>query len=46
VPGGYRDLWAWSVEDVGRFWAALWRFFDVEGDFDRVLEDDRMPGTR
>ncbi|MGW5513286.1 acetoacetate--CoA ligase [Nocardia africana] len=25
----YRQLWQWSVDDVGEFWRALWDYFDL-----------------
>jgi acetoacetyl-CoA synthetase len=33
-PGGhgYADLWQWSVDDPGRFWASIWAYFDVLGE--------------
>jgi acetoacetyl-CoA synthetase len=32
-PGlrGYDELWRWSVDEPGTFWASLWRHFDVLG---------------
>ena len=27
--GSYEELWRWSVEDVGRFWASFWDYFGV-----------------
>ena len=30
----YEELWHWSVEDVGRFWATIWERFDVQADGD------------
>ncbi len=30
--GGYDDLWRWSVSDPGRFWSAVWDYFEVLGD--------------
>ena len=26
----YEELWRWSVEDVGRFWASFWDYFGVK----------------
>jgi acetoacetyl-CoA synthetase len=45
---GYRELWEWSVADFDGFWATVWDFFDVssEAGYDRVLDDERMPGAR
>lgn len=45
VPGGYPELWRWSVDELESFWAAIWRFFSVDGSFDRVLGRREMPGT-
>ena len=28
--GSYEELWRWSVEDVGRFWASFWDYFGVK----------------
>lgn len=28
----YRDLWAWSVENVGEFWDSFWQFMGVIGE--------------
>ena len=32
---GYQDLWEWSVDHPGEFWASVWDYFDVLGDRDR-----------
>jgi acetoacetyl-CoA synthetase len=47
LPEDYGDLWQWSVDDIGRFWAAVWEFFDVQadGDPDPVLGKREMPGA-
>lgn len=44
----YNALWRWSVEDVERFWRALWRRYDVlaDGDPSIVLPSHEMPGAR
>src|SRR3712207_1907210 len=45
---GFRDyhaLWRWSVQDLEGFWGALWDFFAVDSDYERVLADARMPGA-
>ena len=26
----YEELWRWSVDDVGRFWASVWDYFGVK----------------
>ena len=31
-PGGYQDLWQWSVSQPGEFWTAIWDYFEVLGD--------------
>ena len=45
LPPDYDALWRWSVEDVGRFWAAIWEHFGVEGSYERVLGERSMPGA-
>ncbi|MBA2341877.1 MAG: acetoacetate--CoA ligase, partial [Thermoleophilaceae bacterium] len=45
LPEDYDALWRWSVEDVGRFWAAIWEHFGVDGSYDRVLGSRTMPGA-
>ena len=46
--GSYADLWAWSVEHLEQFWAAVWDFFDIaaDGTPHAVLADATMPGAR
>ena len=46
--GSYADLWAWSVEHLEQFWAAVWDFFDIaaDGTPHPVLADATMPGAR
>ncbi|QJY47461.1 acetoacetate--CoA ligase [Pseudonocardia broussonetiae] len=41
-------LWAWSVEDVGRFWVSLVDYYGVEpsAPWTEVRTDDPMPRTR
>ena len=43
----YEELWRWSVDDLERFWQALWAFVDVPADGDSVpaVADDSMPGA-
>ena len=45
---GYDALWAWSVEDLPRFWAAVWAHGGVIASrpYDDVLVDPSMPGAR
>ena len=46
LPGDYESLWRWSVEDIRRFWRAIWDHFEVgEGDPGPVLTDASMPGA-
>src|SRR3954471_21979580 len=41
----YDELWQWSVDDLEGFWGAIWDFFDVGAEYDRVLGDRTMPGA-
>jgi acetoacetyl-CoA synthetase len=41
----YDDLWRWSVDDLEGFWAAIWEFFGVRGEYERVLRSREMPGA-
>ena len=45
---GYEELWRWSVDDVDRFWSAIWAFFEVQADGEPapVLASREMPGAR
>lgn len=45
IDGGYPELWRWSVDDLDGFWAAIWRFFAVDGSYERVLGRREMPGA-
>jgi acetoacetyl-CoA synthetase len=47
-PGGYEDLWRWSVAEPGPFWAAVWDYFDVLGDRGPgpALTGEVMPDVR
>ncbi|MEM6730067.1 MAG: acetoacetate--CoA ligase [Myxococcota bacterium] len=47
VGTDYDALWSWSVEDPGRFWAAVWEWFEVvgEGDTSPALANATMPGA-
>ena len=42
----YDELWRWSVDDLEGFWASIWRFFGVEGGYERVLASADMPGAQ
>jgi acetoacetyl-CoA synthetase len=48
TAASYEELWHWSVENIDRFWAAVWDFFEIhEHDpYDEVLADAEMPGAR
>jgi len=41
----YDALWRWSTDDLEAFWASIWEFFGVAGDYERVLADASMPGA-
>ena len=43
----YAELWRWSIEDVGRFWQSIWRYFDIEADGspEPALGRREMPGA-
>jgi acetoacetyl-CoA synthetase len=41
----YDDLWRWSVDDLEGFWASIWDFFGVHGEYERVLASATMPGA-
>ncbi|MFN2180853.1 MAG: acetoacetate--CoA ligase [Candidatus Promineifilaceae bacterium] len=48
----YADLWRWSVDHVGDFWATLWDYFDLAASHQAAdalrlpaLADDTMPGA-
>ncbi len=43
--GDYDELWRWSVDDIERFWASVWDYFEVDGDYERVLGSRQMPGA-
>ena len=42
----YAGLWKWSTDNVEAFWATVWEYFDVIGDYDEVLADGSMPGAK
>ncbi|SEQ20705.1 acetoacetyl-CoA synthetase [Solimonas aquatica] len=44
----YEALWRWSVEDVSRFWATIWDYFQVQASapYQRVLSGAGMLGTK
>ena len=46
---GYTDLYNWSVENIGDFWAEMWDYADplTAKPYDKVLQDqEKMPGAR
>jgi acetoacetyl-CoA synthetase len=43
--GTYEELWRWSVTDLDGFWGSIWDFFGVQGTYDQVLTERRMPGA-
>ena len=45
----YGELHRWSIEEMERFWASVWRFCGVIGDLNAtpvVVDADKMPGAR
>ena len=45
---GYDDLWSWSVDEPGEFWASIWRYFEfspAEVTGAEALPDAHMPGA-
>jgi acetoacetyl-CoA synthetase len=44
-PTDYRELWAWSVDDLDGFWTAIWEQFAVAGDPGPALGTRTMPGA-
>ncbi len=45
---GYDALWQWSVADVGRFWQAVWDYFELPSSTPAAppLASSTMPGAR
>jgi acetoacetyl-CoA synthetase len=41
----YHALQEWSVRDVDGFWASIWKWFAVDGTYERVLGRREMPGA-
>src|SRR5215210_7825052 len=41
----YEELHRFSVEDLEGFWSSIWEFFEIEGDYEKVLGDRSMPGA-
>ncbi len=45
----YPELYAWSIDKIPDFWAAMWEFGAIKTShpFDRVIDDlNKMPGAR
>jgi acetoacetyl-CoA synthetase len=44
----YEELRRWSVEELERFWGAIWEFCGVRASrpYERVLQSHAMPGAR
>lgn len=44
----YADAWAWSVEHLEDFWAAVWEEFEIPSSqpYRQVLAERTMPGAR
>ncbi|HEX3612183.1 MAG TPA: acetoacetate--CoA ligase [Sporichthyaceae bacterium] len=44
----HREFWAWSVEDIERFWTSVWDYFEVAASapYERVLTEGQMPDVR
>jgi len=45
----YEDLYRYSLEKPGMFWAALWRFAGLKGEMGEppyLVDSNRMPGAR
>ena len=44
----YQALWAWSVEDLERFWSLLWTYFDIKSSapYQEILTTHGMPGAQ
>jgi acetoacetyl-CoA synthetase len=44
----YEQLHRWSVEEIERFWEAVWQYFGVRCSrpYERVLDTREMPGAR
>jgi acetoacetyl-CoA synthetase len=45
---GYEQLWQWSVQDLGAFWEAIWRFYEVRSPtpHETALPEAVIPGAR
>ena len=45
-PGGYEDLWQWSVSEPGEFWTAIWDYFELLRYFGRFQGGADSPRLR
>ncbi len=45
---GYKDLWKWSVSQMGDFWSSIWEYFDIQfsGSYAKAMSADHMPDTK
>jgi acetoacetyl-CoA synthetase len=45
---GYHDLWQWSVDNIGPFWASVWDYFGLKASkpAETILADKSMPGAK
>ncbi|MEC3918963.1 acetoacetate--CoA ligase [Nocardia sp. CDC160] len=42
----YMRMWQWSIDDIDRFWWAVWEYFDLGDTPAEVLASSEMPGAR
>jgi acetoacetyl-CoA synthetase len=44
----HEQFWAWSVEELERFWTSIWDYFEVASSapYECVLTDGQMPDVR
>jgi acetoacetyl-CoA synthetase len=44
----YQALWAWSIDDLERFWSLLWIYFDIKSSapYQEILSTHAMPGAQ
>lgn len=45
---GYHNLWQWSVDNIGPFWASVWDYFGLKASkpAETILADKSMPGAQ
>lgn len=41
----YSAMWQWSVENIEQFWAAVWEYYEIPGEYTQVLDEHKMPGA-